>query len=203
MRGAEIAVTDETRSERNDVIRSFLTRLDRHSPDEEQHAQRVAVYAVATAEALGLDDEFLLNLRYAALLHDVGKISVDARLLNKIGRLSEEEMGALRLHSLVAASMLEAFDWLEPCLPAIRHHHECWDGGGYPDGLAGPDIPIGARIIGPCEAFDVMLSGLHGRSKGEEAALDEIKRCSGTQFDPRVVEAFLQVQPLIQPIEGH
>lgn len=189
------------RRERNDAIRSLLTRLDRHSPSERGHAERVAVYAVAIGDALGLDEETLLHVRYAALLHDVGKISVDARLLNKIGRVSDEEMDALKLHSLIAASVLEAFDWLKPCLLDIRHHHERWDGGGYPDGLLGPDIPLGARIINLAETFDVMVAGVHGTQKEEKAAIAEIERCSGTQFDPRVVEAFLKVQPLIQPLE--
>jgi HD-GYP domain-containing protein (c-di-GMP phosphodiesterase class II) len=200
LRGVEIAITDEQRQERNDVIRSLLSRLDRHSPSERGHAERVAVYAVAVGDKLGLDEDLLLNLRYAALLHDVGKISVDAHLLRKIGKLTEEEMDALRLHALIAAGMIEAFDWLAPCLPDIRHHHERWDGHGYPDGLVGPDIPLGARIIGLSEAFDVILSGLHGSPSSEETALAEIVRCSGTQFDPRIVEAFLDVQPLIQPV---
>jgi response regulator RpfG family c-di-GMP phosphodiesterase len=143
----------------------------------------------------------LLNLRYAALLHDVGKISLDAQLLNKVGKLDDEEIDALRLHALIAASILEAFDWIQPCLLDIRHHHERWDGGGYPDRLVGPDIPLGARIINLAETFDVMLTGTHGDSKTERAALDEIKRCSGSQFDPRVVDAFLTVQPLIQPLQ--
>jgi HD-GYP domain-containing protein (c-di-GMP phosphodiesterase class II) len=182
------------------VIRSLLTRLDRHSPSERGHAERVAVYAVATGDALGLDEEFLINLRYAALLHDVGKTSVDAHLLRKLGKLTEEEMDALRLHALIAASVVEAFDWLQPSLPDIRHHHERWDGKGYPEGLVGPDIPLGARIIGLAEAFDVILTGLHGIPRGEETALAEIVRCAGTQFDPRVVEAFLTVQPIIQPM---
>jgi HD-GYP domain-containing protein (c-di-GMP phosphodiesterase class II) len=174
--------------------------LDRHSPSERGHAERVAVYAVAIGDRLGLDDEALLNLRYAALLHDVGKISVDAQLLQKMGQLSEEELDALRLHALIAASVVEAFDWLEPVLPDIRHHHERWDGGGYPDGLVGLDISLGARIINLAETFDVMLAGFVGDPKSEGAALEEIERCSGSQFDPRVVEAFRKVQPLIQPM---
>lgn len=108
-------------------------------------------------------------------------------------------MDGLRLHALIAASVVEAFDWLQPCLPNIRHHHERWDGEGYPDGLAGHDIPLGARIINLAETFDVILMGLHGAPRGEETAIQEIQRCSGTQFDPRVVDAFLTVQPLIQP----
>lgn len=182
------------------MIRSLLTKLDRHSPSERGHAERVAVYAVATGEALGLDDDALVELRYSALLHDVGKISIDAQLLGKVGKLTGEEMDALRLHALIAAGVVEAFDWLQPCLPNIRHHHERWDGNGYPDGLMGPDIPLGARIINLAETFDVILMGLHGAPRGDETAVAEIRRCSGTQFDPRVVEAFLTVQPLIQPL---
>jgi HD-GYP domain-containing protein (c-di-GMP phosphodiesterase class II) len=200
MRGAQITLSDEQLMERNDVVRSFLTRLDKHSPSEQGHAERVAVYAVATAEAMGFDDDFLLNIRYAALLHDVGKISLDANLLAKMGKLTEEELDALRLHSMIAAGLLEAIDWLEPCLPDIRHHHERWDGEGYPDGLVGSDIPVGARIINLAETFDVILTGLQGDPRSEKAALDEIKRCSGSQFDPRVVDAFVSVQPLIQPL---
>jgi HD-GYP domain-containing protein (c-di-GMP phosphodiesterase class II) len=195
-------MTDEIRIERNDIIRGLLERLDRHSPSERAHAERVAVYAVATGEAMGLDDELLLNLRYAALLHDVGKISVDARLLSKIGLMSEQEMGALRLHALIAASVLESFEWLSPCLPDIRHHHERWDGQGYPDGLTGPDIPLGARIIGVAEVFDVIVTGQHSDARTEEGAIAEIRRCAGTQFDPRVVDAFLEIQPLVQPLEA-
>jgi HD-GYP domain-containing protein (c-di-GMP phosphodiesterase class II) len=200
VRGAQINLTDETRTQRNDIIRSLLVRLDRHSPSERGHAERVAVYTVATGDQLGLDGEALLNLRYAALLHDVGKISVDAQLLRKMGKLSEEEMDALRLHALIAASVIEAFEWLAPVIPDIRHHHERWDGGGYPDGLVGPDIPLGARIINLAETFDVMLAGYTGDPKSEGAALEEIERCSGSQFDPKVVAAFRKVQPLIQPI---
>jgi len=195
-----MSLTGDTRAQRNDIIRSLLERLDRHSPAEKGHAERVAVYAVATGEELGLKDESLLNLRYAAMLHDVGKISVDAGLLRKVGSLTDEEMNALRLHSMIASSVLESFAWLRPCLADIRHHHERWDGHGYPDGLSGLDIPIGARIINLAEAFDVMVTGPIRDPWTEKAALEEVQHCTGSQFDPHVAEAFMRVQPLIQPV---
>lgn len=193
-------MTNAERTARNDVIRELLERLDRHSPSERGHAERVAVYSVAMAEQMGLSDEALEDIRVAALLHDVGKVSLDASLLAKMGRLTDEEIGALRRHAHLAASVLESIDWLEPSLPAIRHHHERWDGTGYPDGLFGPDIPLGARLIGLAETFDVLAMGLHRQAVDEEAALNEIRACAGTQFDPRAVGAFLIVQPLIQPM---
>ena len=149
---------------------------------------------------MGLDDEDLLNLRYAAMLHDVGKVSVDGRLLRKMGRLSEEELAALRLHAFLAAGVLEGIDWLRPALPAIRHHHERWDGKGYPDGLAGSEISVGARIINLAETYDVMTNGRQGDAVTRSAALAEIRVCSGSQFDPSVVDAFLTIEPLIQAI---
>lgn len=192
-------MTDAERGERNQIIRELLERLDRHSPSERGHAERVAVYAVATAERMGLSDEALEEIRVAALLHDVGKVSLDANLLAKMGRLSDEEISQLRRHAHLAASVLESIDWLQPSLPAIRHHHERWDGTGYPDGLFGPDIPLGGRLIGLAETFDVLAMGLHRDALNDDQALIEIRACAGTQFDPRVVEAFLAVQPLIQP----
>ncbi len=193
-------LSDETRQSRNDLLKGLLVQLDHHLPSERGHAERVAVYSVATGQRLGLDDDALLNLRYAATLHDVGKIRVDRNLLTKIGKLDDTEIAAMRLHAAIAESVLESIDWLAPVLPDIRHHHERWDGEGYPDGLAGTEIPIGARIISVAETFDVMVSGPYRERALEEAAIDELRECSGSQFDPEVVEAFIKVQPLIQPI---
>lgn len=193
---------DASRMRRNEQLDELLASLDLHSPGERGHAERVAVCAVATAEKLGLDDETLLLVRYAATLHDIGKVRVDATLLSKIGSLTDDELRAMRLHALLAEASLTSIDWLEPCLPMIRHHHERWDGQGYPSGLAGEEIPIGARIINLAETFDV----LHMRDGDpvliEDFALAEIEACSGSQFDPGVVRAFLEIQPVIQPIAG-
>ncbi len=197
MKEQEIDVTGE----KNDVIRQLLQQMEEHSTGEAGHAQRVAVYAVATGNHLGLPFEELLILRYAALLHDVGKIQVDRELLMKIGTLSADEVTELRQHAQKAKKVIELLDWLAPALPYIVHHHEWWDGTGYPDGMRGEEIPLGARIIAVAEAFDAMIAGVGWReSISETAALAELKRCAGSAFDPQVVDAFLQVQPLIQPI---
>lgn len=189
--------------EQNDQIKSLLRILDLHGPGERDHAERVAVYAVATAHELGLRDGDLLDIRFAATLHDVGKVKVDAALVRKLGRLDDDEIDAMKLHAELSLEMLEGFAWLQPCLPLIIHHHERWDGSGYPTGLARNLIPLGARIIAVAEAFDVMVSGSGWSGRRAEAeALDELKACAGSQFDPEVVQAFVNVQPLIQPLEA-
>lgn len=186
---------------RNDTIRELLEALDSHSAGEGGHADRVAVLATAIGDQMGLDDLELLNLRYAAALHDVGKITVDRSLLSKLGDLSEAEFEQLRAHAREAESVLHSIGWLKPCLPSIKHHHERWDGEGYPSGLKGGEIPLAARIIAVAETFDhlTMQSGWRQPMK-EREAIEEIRRSAGTQFDPKVVAAFLEVQPIIQPV---
>jgi HD-GYP domain-containing protein (c-di-GMP phosphodiesterase class II) len=185
----------------NDTIRALVRALDLHAPGEGDHAERVSVYAVATGEELGLDSEALTLLRRAAALHDVGKIAVDRRLLDKPGALDQEELDRLRTHAQLAARVLAALPWLDGTMPMVRHHHERWDGGGYPDGLHGEAIPLGARIIGVAEAFDHMTAASGWRAPvSDSEAIEEVRRCSGAQFDPQVVEAFLAVQPVIQPV---
>lgn len=187
-----------SRQERNQQVRALLKVLDAHAPGEEAHAERVAIYAVAIGEALHLDDEDLLTLRYAATLHDIGKVRVDRSIVRKLGRLDEDELRRVRLHAALAEEAVTAFDWLVPTLPIIRHHHERWDGLGYPDGIAGEAIPLGARIVNLAETFDVLMTRQASSAVMESRAVEEIAACSGTQFDPSVVEAFLQVQPRVQ-----
>ncbi|HRJ26694.1 MAG TPA: HD domain-containing phosphohydrolase [Fimbriimonadaceae bacterium] len=185
----------------NDQLRELISALDLHVPGEGHHAERVSVYATATGEKLGLDDRTLIDLRRAALLHDVGKIHVRKELLTKPEALTAHDWAELKLHADHAMRVLESLAWLSRSIPMIRHHHEWFNGQGYPDGLAGDSIPLGARIISVAEAFDVLVTGLYMRdSWAEDHAMAEIRRCTGTQFDPDVVAAFSQVQPLIQPL---
>lgn len=187
--------------DQNETVRNLLKVLDLHGPGERGHAERVAVYSVATGFELGLRDQELLELRFAATLHDVGKVKVDAALVNKLGTLEDDEIEAMKLHSELSLELLEEFDWLKDAMPMIIHHHERWDGNGYPTGLGANLIPLGARIIAVAETFDALTTSAGwNKPRDEQGAIDELLHCSGSQFDPEVVEAFLRVQPLVQPV---
>lgn len=203
--GARTAVVEmpTVNPDHNDQIRELLLQMEQHSAGESGHAERVAVYAVATGERLGMGFEDLIRLRQAACLHDVGKIHVDRNLLQKLGEINPEELVELRLHAQKAKRVVESLNWLSPAMPMIVHHHERWDGSGYPDGLEGENIPLGARIIAVAEVFDSLTSYVGWRQPvSDEDAVAEVKRCSGSEFDPRVVEAFLEIQPLVQPVRA-
>ncbi|MCS6949267.1 MAG: HD domain-containing protein [bacterium] len=182
----------------NDTVRALVRVAAMREKGADRHSARVAVLAVATGEKLGLSDEELLTLRRAAELHDIGKVAISDNILCKLGRLTEEEIQVMRQHATLALEILGSVQALQPTLPLIKHHHERWDGTGYPDGLSGEQIPLGARIIAVAETYDILT---HGASWKEplsvEEAKAEIQRCAGTQFDPRVVEAFLQVCDLM------
>jgi HD-GYP domain-containing protein (c-di-GMP phosphodiesterase class II) len=157
----------------------------------EAHSERVRTYATAVAAAFGgLSEDELKNVGYAASLHDIGKVAVSSRILNKLGRLTDDEFKIMREHSLVATKILEKIDGLKGAIPYIRHHHERYDGAGYPDGLSGEDIPVGARIIAVAETYDILTSDVPWREAlTREAAVEEIESCAGSQFDPKIVDA--------------
>lgn len=181
--------------------RQWRAELEAALPEEANHADRVAVYAVATAEKLGLSDEALLQVRFAAAVHDLGKLDLSPELLAPRRSLSAKEVLQIREHPALGAAKLTD-DW-EPLAPFVRHHHERWDGTGYPDGLSGENIPLISRIVSVAEAFDAMTHSFSARvSLSEEEAVNELRRNVRKQFDARVVSAFVEVQPLIQPIEA-
>jgi HD-GYP domain-containing protein (c-di-GMP phosphodiesterase class II) len=199
MRVLELA--NEERASRNETIRALLNALDLNAPGERMHAERVAVYSVATGDELGLGEEELLRLRYSALLHDVGKTKLDNSVLSKVGQLTDVELDVIKRHAEFSVKLVESYEFLLPAIPGIRSHHERWNGAGYPSGLKGDEIPLAAQIIGLCEAFDVMVHGASWKDPVlREIALEEIQRSSGLEWNPEVVEAFIRAERIIQPL---
>lgn len=173
------------------LILSFINALDAKSPWTKGHSERVTNYAIAIAKEMGLKEKDMETLRTAALLHDIGKIGTYEVILDKPERLSIEESALVKMHPVKGEEILSPISQLKDILPIIRSHHERIDGEGYPDGLKDNEIPLLARIIAVADSFDSMISERPYRPKlNIEDALSELKRCSGTQFDPQVVEAF-------------
>ncbi|MBP2669081.1 MAG: two-component response regulator [Deltaproteobacteria bacterium] len=159
------------------------------------HSQRVTIYSVAIAREMGLPEEGIEMLRRAAVLHDLGKIGVREVVLNKPGRLTEEEFGEIVRHPETAMRILEPIPFFQPLLPAILHHHERFDGRGYPARLAGDRIPLPSRIMAVADTFDAMTSTrAYRKALPVYEANAEIRRCAGTQFDPEIVPLFLACQ---------
>lgn len=187
-------VTPQSRQIRSES-RALIEMLNLRSPNTgapDGHSERVAVYAAAIGKQLDLSDKAMGDLRSAAILHDIGKVGISRQIVEKLGRLTEREFEIMRLHSTIAIRMLERVEELKDALPMIKHHHERFDGKGYPDGTVGHDIPIGARIIAVAETFDMLVMELPWReAMSLRDALQELRRCSGTQFDPMIVDAFL------------
>jgi putative nucleotidyltransferase with HDIG domain len=154
------------------------------------HSQRVAELAARTARRLGLPDEEVELTRLAASLHDLGKLAIPEEILRKPGPLTDPERMVLERHPQIGFRMLESLG-VDPVADWVLHHHERWDGSGYPDGLPGEQIPLGARIIFVADAYDAMTSErVYRRRIGSDQAVAELQRCAGSQFDPDVVEAF-------------
>ncbi|MBN1939364.1 MAG: HD domain-containing protein [Candidatus Aminicenantes bacterium] len=159
------------------------------------HSDRVTKIAVEIAKRLQLSRDKIDTLKFAGILHDIGKIGVIKEVLHKPGKLSDLEFSLIKLHPKLGEEIIKPVAFLDKIRPIIRHHHERFDGQGYPDGLAGEDIPLMSRIIAVADTFDAMTSHRPYRSAlSREVALAEIKKCSGTQLDPKVVVAFLDLQ---------
>jgi len=159
------------------------------------HARRVQGYASALAREVCAADEILIGaVQTAALLHDIGKLAIPDRLLHKPGPLTREEYEQVKLHAAIGADMLGGIDFPGPLALIVRHHHENWDGTGYPDGLSGDHIPFGARLLAIADCYDALTSERPYR-KGlpHDRALKMIAERRGTSFDPAVCDAFLRV----------
>jgi putative nucleotidyltransferase with HDIG domain len=184
------------RSAYDGTLRSLVAALDARDSETAGHSERVADLTMAIAGEMGIlpDTDDWKSIMWGALLHDVGKIAIPDQILRKPGSLTSEEWVAMRSHARAGFEILQAVDFLTPASQIVLAHHERYDGGGYPRGLAGAEIPLGARIFTIADAFDAMTSDrTYRRALPAEEALAEILRNSGSQFDPAAVRAFLSV----------
>jgi putative two-component system response regulator len=158
------------------------------------HVERVTRYSMVIAQHMGWTTPLLKPLQFGAILHDIGKIYVREDILRKASKLNREEWDEMRQHTLVGAGLIRSIPYLTEAIPVIHHHHERWDGKGYPDGLAGEEIPQGARIVSVADSFDAMTTmRVYQPACSPQQAVNEIASGSGTRYDPTVVEAFLSV----------
>lgn len=192
--GPELVEAEEAFIALTNVVQSLLSLAQVKDHYTFGHSERVAQYAAAIAKRLGLDEREVRRIRYAALAHDLGNAGVAPGILLKPSPLTEEERLALQQHTLLGVSLIEPFGDLRDLIPIVASHHERWDGRGYPGGLAGESIPLGARILTVADGFDAMRQHRPYRpALSVEAAAAQLKAGAGTQYDPRVVQAFLEV----------
>jgi putative nucleotidyltransferase with HDIG domain len=177
------------------TIKALAHAIDARDHYTYSHSDNVTRYAELIARQMNVEMSYIENMKDACQLHDLGKIGVQDSVLSKPGTLTHEEYDAIKLHSEKGAQILEPLNFLGNVIGIVKHHHERWDGKGYPDGLKGDGIPLGARIMSVADSFDAMVSPRPYRKVGlaRQEAIEEIKRNSGTQFDSKVVEAFLKV----------
>ena len=175
-----------------DAIEDFSRQVYYRDPYTSMHAEHVADLMAGLASQLGMTSDEI-NLAYmVGIVHDVGKIKTPAAVLQKPGRLTEQEFKTVKAHAAMGAAMLAAVDGTEPIVPIMRHHHERWDGKGYPDGLAGDQIPLLSQMLAVCDTFDAMTTQRCYRTPVSlDEALREIRRCAGSQFSPAVAAAFI------------
>ncbi|HEX2050243.1 MAG TPA: HD domain-containing phosphohydrolase [Actinomycetota bacterium] len=191
---ARIRLATKLETHYTKTIEALVSALEARDPYTEAHAGRIRDMAMALAVEMGLVGDVRRAVRLGAILHDVGKIGVSDSILLKPGPLSDHEWEAMRTHPVVGERMLRGIEFLDAALPVIRHHHERWDGRGYPDGLARDRIPLGARIVAVCDAFDAMTSDRPYRgARDVDSACRELLACRGTQFDPGCVDVLVDI----------
>jgi hypothetical protein len=180
--------------------------IDQRDPYTADHSRRVAELATQIAEAHGLNERDIERVRLASRMHDIGKIGIGNDVLHKSGKLTDAEWEIMRSHPAIGEQLLKPYSQFRHETKLVRHHHERWDGRGYPDGLRGKAIPLGARIIGVADSFDAMTTSRPYRAAlSRQHAMNEIRDGAVTQFDPQVVASFLQVMDeasRVHPIGG-
>jgi putative nucleotidyltransferase with HDIG domain len=185
-----------------DTVTSLAYAVDAKDQYTQGHSQKVSAYAALLAEAVGMSESEVEEIRLGAVLHDVGKVGIPESILNKSGPLNPDEWETMKTHVTYGAKILEPLTALARIRQMVLHHHEFFDGSGYPSAVSGDNIPIGARIITIADSYDTITSD-RSYKKGRTAveALAELERCANTQFDPQLVEAFVRaMRQLPNPI---
>ena len=184
--------TEKLRDTFMGAIMALADALEAKDAYTHGHSERVTIIAVMISEAIGMTEEEIEKVRLAGTVHDIGKIGVPERVLNKPGRLTDEEFAQVKIHSVLGEEILRNLVRDPEVLSYVRHHHERFGGGGYPDGLSALAIPIGARLLAVADAFDAMISDRPYRdSLPQEKACQQLISNSGSQFDPDIVDAFM------------
>jgi len=178
------------------TVEALATAIDAKDQTTHCHVRRVQLYAAGMGHVLHMADEEIEALKAGALLHDIGKLAVPDHILNKPGKLTPAEFDRMKIHTVVGAQILERIDFPYPVVPTVRHHHERWDGLGYPDGLRGAEIPLTARVLAVVDCYDSMREDRPfrpGKARDEASAL--LRHDAGTRFDPQIIELFLKHLP--------
>ena len=182
------------RAMRLQTVNNIINDIDKKYSHEKKHRNKVAEYSLMIGDALNFDENRMEDLKLAALVHDVGKIKISGELLNKKGKPSKEEWEELKKHPVIGYNILKAVDEYAGIADEVLHHHERWDGKGYPKRLKGEEIPLISRILSVADAFEAMTSERPYKSqKTVEEAITELKKCSGKQFDPEITEVFIKI----------
>ena len=181
------------------TIKSIASALDAKDPYTHGHSMRVTLYSIILAKEFNVNENELESIETAGLLHDIGKIAIPQAILCKPGRLTDDEFVVMKSHPVNSEKLISSIKKLHEVSPGVKHHHERWDGRGYPDGLAGEDIPFSARVIAIADTYDAMTSTRsYRKALDHEIAIDEIEKCAGAQFDPVLAKKFVEISPIIK-----
>jgi putative nucleotidyltransferase with HDIG domain len=187
------SMLERVRKDYLNTIKTLAKVIDANDKYTRGHCDKVMKYSLLICRQLKLSERHIKTIKTASLLHDIGKIGIDLSILRKEGKLTAEDWEKVRMHPEIGAKIIAQVGFLNDLVPIIQHHHERFEGGGYPDPTkCDGNIPLGARIIAVADAFDAMTSDRpYRKAMPEESAFEELKRCAGSQFDPEVVKAFL------------